>query len=104
MNTIKTLVWAVIIAFLTGFAFWVVAGPWYPRNSFVIFLLVLFFAVPNLGTIWMIYVSVRYEQRPLPFVVLSFVPYAFLWYYFERVRAGRHKTPAENAGGALNHN
>jgi len=36
----------------------------------------------------MLYMAIRYETQPLPMMFLAFVPYAFLWYYFERVRAG----------------
>ena len=88
----KTFVWILFIAILCGFAAWVVIGPWFPKNPVVIFALAVFFGVPNLGAIWMLYVSVRFEQRPLPLVILAFVPYSFLWYYFERVRPGKHLT------------
>ncbi len=37
----------------------------------------------------MLYMAVRYEAQPLPMMFLAFVPYAFLWYYFERVRRGK---------------
>jgi hypothetical protein len=40
----------------------------------------------------MLYIAVRYEKRPLQFALLSVIPYTFLWYYFERVRPGKHKT------------
>jgi hypothetical protein len=38
------------------------------------------------GSFWMLYQVIRFESRPLKYVLLSFVPCAFLWYYFERVR------------------
>lgn len=44
------------------------------------------FGVPAIATYWMIYDAVRYEKRPWPYIVLAFVPYLFIWHYFERVR------------------
>jgi hypothetical protein len=38
----------------------------------------------------MMYMSIRYEKHPLPMVLLAaFIPFSFLWYYFERVRRGK---------------
>jgi hypothetical protein len=42
-----------------------------------------------LGGFWMIYRAIRDEKRPIPYVLLAFVPLAFLWYYVERVRPVR---------------
>jgi hypothetical protein len=89
IGPLKSLAWVVLIASLSAFAFWVVVGPWFPRNPKVIFALVVFFAIPNLGTLWMLYTSVRHEQNPWPFVALSLIPYSFIWYYFERARPGK---------------
>jgi hypothetical protein len=50
---------------------------------------VALFAVPPLGAFWMMYMSVRYEKKPLPMVLLAFIPFTFFWYYFERVRPGK---------------
>jgi hypothetical protein len=40
----------------------------------------------NIGALWMLYQSVRYEIRPLLFCVLSIIPFSFLWYYGERYK------------------
>jgi hypothetical protein len=40
--------------------------------------------VANIGTLWMLYQSIRYEIRPLLFCVLSIIPFSFVWYYYER--------------------
>jgi hypothetical protein len=59
-------------------------------NPLMLFAVVVLFVVPPLGAFWMIYMSIRYEKRPLPLILLAlFVPFTFLWYYFERVRAGK---------------
>lgn len=38
----------------------------------------------NIGALWMLYQSIRYELRPLLFCVLSIIPFSFVWYYYER--------------------
>jgi hypothetical protein len=56
-------------------------------NPLMLFAVVALFVVPPLGAFWMIYMSIRYEKHPLPLILLAlFVPFTFLWYYFERVR------------------
>lgn len=47
------------------------------------------------GLLWMAYQAVRYEVRPLRFVFLSFLPFSFVWYYYERCarRQGRRRLP-----------
>src|SRR5690348_4364062 len=40
--------------------------------------------------LWMVYQVLRYESKPLPYVLLAlFVPFAAVWYYLERIRAGK---------------
>jgi hypothetical protein len=37
--------------------------------------------------IWMLYQAVRYEAKPLRYVLLAaFVPFSYVWYYIERYR------------------
>ena len=55
----------------------------------ILFAFVALFAIPPVGAFWMMYMSIRYEKNPFPMVMLAFVPYTFLWYYFERVRPGK---------------
>ncbi len=97
----RHLLWIFFLAGCTFLAFWIVVGPWFPKNPLVVFLIFLFFIVPNVGTVWMLYLSIRHENHPLPFVLGAFIPYAFLWYYFERVRRGKHKT-RESLGATRN--
>lgn len=49
---------------------------------------VALFGIPPLGAFWMMYMSIRHEKNPFPMVLLAFIPFTFLWYYFERVRSG----------------
>ncbi len=57
-----------------------------------VFLFFLVFGVTNVGTLWMLYIVIRYEKRPFPLVLLAFIPYLFLWYYIQRYRSGKHST------------
>ena len=94
-QTMRNIFWALAMLALTLAAFWVVLGSWNPKNPLVLFLLAALFIIPNIGTIWMLYTSIRCERHPLPFILLAFVPYAFLWYYFERTKQGKHLTRHE---------
>lgn len=88
----KKIPWILLALILTSLALWVVVGPWYPRNPFVLSVVTAFFSVAPVGAFWMLYMAVRYEKRPLLFLLLAFLPYAFIWYYFERVRPKKHLT------------
>lgn len=55
----------------------------------ILFALFVLFALPPAGSFWMMYISIRYEKTPLPMILLAFIPFTFLWYYFERVRPGK---------------
>lgn len=48
-----------------------------------------------IGFLWMVYQAVRYEIWPLRFVLLAFLPFSFIWYYYERYsrRQGRQRLP-----------
>ncbi len=52
--------------------------------------LMFLFAIPPLGGFWMAYMAIRYQKRPFGMLILALcIPYAFVWYYFERVRPGK---------------
>jgi len=64
---------------------WIVFGPSSPAgNAELGAIIALIFVFPSLGMCWMLYYCIRYEEKPLPFVFLALIPYAFLWYYFRR--------------------
>ena len=85
----KLFIWVLLGFAITGLAFWMITTPTVPRNPALTFLVVVIFAVPPVGAFWMLYMSVRHEKRPLPIILLAFIPYTFLWYYFDRVRSGK---------------
>jgi hypothetical protein len=91
-----TLLWITIAAYvLLGLLGW--SFPTLKTQTFLY--LAEFFGVAtvfgNLGFAWMFYQSARYEIRPFRFIVLSFLPYSFVWYYFERYskRTGVRRLP-----------
>jgi hypothetical protein len=46
---------------------------------------------------WMFYQAVRYEAKPLLYVLLScFVPFAFVWYYVERYKPRKRASVMSN--------
>jgi hypothetical protein len=58
-------------------------------NPAVLFTFVTLFAIPPLGAFWMMYMSIRHEKNPFPMILLAFIPFTFVWFYFERVRRGK---------------
>lgn len=65
-------------------------GSAFAVNSWLAALVALFgFVVPPIGSFWMIYKAIRGENKPLSFVLMACLPYAFLWYYFDRVKTGK---------------
>jgi hypothetical protein len=69
-------------------------------SVFTVLIVVFCFVVPPIGAFWMIYVAIRREHSPLPWVLLACVPYAFLWYYFDRVKNNntQWRTPGNQIG------
>jgi hypothetical protein len=55
-----------------------------PRNPFFEVFLVSFIFVANMGAYWMLYQSLRYEKRVGRYVLLSMVPFMFVWYLLVR--------------------
>jgi hypothetical protein len=67
--------------------------PNYARFLDVIWALASF--AMNIGLLWAIYQAVRYEIYPLRFILIAFLPFSFVWYYYERYanRRGSHRLP-----------
>jgi len=65
-------------------------GPSPENHPAVLLFLIGLFGIAPLGAFWMMYMSIRYEKKPFLLLLLaSFIPFTFLWYYFERVRPRR---------------
>ena len=88
----KLVLWVMFGIAALGLAAWVVTAPGPPTGPLAFIFLVGLFGVPPLGAFWMLYQVIRHEKNPGPLMLLAFIPFTFLWYYFERVRPGKHKT------------
>ena len=88
----KIVLWILLGLVATGIVFWMLVNQRIPQNPFAEMLVFVFFAAPSVGAFWLLYMAVRFEKHPLPFILLAFIPYGFLGYYFERVRPNEHKT------------
>jgi hypothetical protein len=84
----KLALWVLLGFAVDGSAFWAVASGLAPKNPAVEFVIFVLFTLPSVGAFWMMYMAIRYEKKPVGYIVLAFVPFTFLWYYFERVRPG----------------
>jgi|SRR5579864_411147 len=64
------------------------SSPLDPLFSFIKF-------ADEIASLWMLYQAIRYEIRPLRFVLLSLLPFSFIWYYYERYsrRRGYQRLP-----------
>jgi len=93
----KGILWGGLTIGLTGLAFWIILGPWFPDSTIAMGIVWAFFAAPSVGGLWMLYMAIRHEQRPWRIVLLAFFPYTFVWYYFDRVRQGKHITRRSTA-------
>ena len=61
-------------------------------------LLIIYGLIAPVGGIWAIYQCIRYEKHPWKQVVIViFVPFGFVWYYFQRYRV-RVDGKAQNGG------
>jgi drug/metabolite transporter (DMT)-like permease len=95
---VRLFLWIILGFLATGLAFWTFMTEAGHSNPMLVVLVVAIYAVGPIGAFWMMYMSIRHERNPVPMILMAFVPYAFLWYYFERVRTRRHMTEGRNPG------
>lgn len=81
----KKVFWLLFFALTTAFGYWAILNSWF-HEGVGAKLLIAYCAIQPLGGFWMIYRCIRLEKRPVPYILLAFVPYSFIWYYPERVR------------------
>ncbi len=80
----KLWAWVILGMSVAGLTFWLIVLT--DGNPVLVTVFVLTDAVATLGAFWMMYVALRCEENPWPMFCLAFLPFASLWYYFERVR------------------
>ena len=89
---IKAALLTIVAVVVFAFAFWVIVTPGDPRRvAWFVPVSIAVFVVPPIGAWWLVYMVIRKESRVFPMILLAFVPYGFIWYYFERVRGGNDK-------------
>lgn len=91
----RTLLWCSFLTITTGVLLLVSHGI-FALTPPMIVALAIFYAIHPLGAVWMAYQCIRHEARPFPIILLVLVPYAFVWYYFERVRGGKQLLRSTN--------
>lgn len=79
------LAWFVPLVIFLLLMFGIMLRPSLLQNSFVAAPLIIGILVSNFGSYWMIYQSIRYERRVGRYVLLSFIPFMFIWYSLVRV-------------------
>jgi hypothetical protein len=84
-RTSHFLAWFLPMLILVVFCFGVSVRPKLMGNIFFTVFLFCLMMLANFGSYWMLYQAVRYERRVGRYVLLSFVPFMFVWYSLVRV-------------------
>jgi hypothetical protein len=79
------LAWFLPMLVLVVLCFGVSVRPRLLGNIFFAVFLFCLMMMANFGSYWMLYQAVRYERRVGRYVLLSFVPFMFVWYSLVRV-------------------
>jgi len=88
----KAIVWTSLAVLSVAFAFMMVF--FYPFKHPLLeelgasaYVVMPFLSIQPFCGFWMLYQVIRYEPRLLPYVLIAlFIPFAWVWYYLERVR------------------
>jgi hypothetical protein len=86
----RMFLWAIVgfaVAALAGLL--VIGTTTVPANPLSLAVLTLVSSVSPIGCFWMLFIVIRYERHPLPWILLAFVPFFAVGYYFERARRNR---------------
>jgi hypothetical protein len=84
-RTSHFLAWFLPMLVLVVLCFGVSVRPKLMGNIFSAVFLFCLMMLANFGSYWMLYQAVRYERRVGRYVLLSFVPFMFVWYSLVRV-------------------
>ena len=61
----------------------------YRRSNYAVIVFFLLIFATNIGGFWTIYQALRYEERPLKYLLIALIPFSFFWYLMARQRPGR---------------
>jgi hypothetical protein len=84
-RTSHFLAWFVPMLVFVVLFFGVSFRPRLLSNIFFAVFLISLTMLANIGAYWMLYQAIRYERRVGRYVLLSFVPFMFVWYSLVRV-------------------
>ncbi len=91
---VRFLAYALPMTVLYGFLFLLLFLPVPIVNPVLLLLAVPLTMAGPLGAFWMTYQAIRYEEKPLLYILLAQLPYAFVWYYMSCCGAGAiHREP-----------
>lgn len=86
MRTLKKNIgWAAFLALTTVFAIWPLVST-FPQSRLETLTVVAFYIIHPFGALWMLVQVIRGEREKWPLILLAFIPYSFVWYYFDRNR------------------
>jgi hypothetical protein len=81
------LAWLTPILIACGVFLVILVNPFALHDRVFLPVLVIFGLVAPVGGFWAIYQSIRYEKNPWKCIlVVVFIPFGFVWYYFEKYR------------------
>jgi hypothetical protein len=75
-----------VLPAVAALALWIVLSGWVPKTTVALTAVVAFFLIAPVGALWMVYDCAVREHPPFVYFLFAMVPYAFVWYYFVRVR------------------
>jgi len=91
--------WICFFAYTTSYSVWIFVRNWlhpHPTLFEALLIGVPYGLVYPIGTLWMIARSLRTDRHSGAFMLLAPAPYAFVWYYFERVNPNAHVARRKN--------
>ena len=85
----KTLLWLIPILIGCGVFLTICINPSALKDRLFFPVLIMFGLIAPVGGLWAIYRCIRYEKTPWRYIaIVVFIPFGFLWYYFEKYRQG----------------
>lgn len=81
--------WGAFFLSTSSLALWIVSSSFRPRTDTELVLILIFFGLQPFGAFWMIAHAIRNQPGPFKYVLVSFVPYAFVWYFIQHAKGSR---------------
>jgi hypothetical protein len=85
-NPVQFLAWFLPMASFYVATLLLMFVPSMVHHSFLMVFLFFLLMGGNFGALWMLYQAIRYEEQVGRYVLLSFIPFMFVWYRLVRYR------------------